>query len=97
MLCPNLCIAYDYIAMRCNVLFACIQKAEHRWRATLAWRKEHHIDRILQEPQEHFWTIKELCPHFLHGRSARDSDGQGAGVSVRKKCSFSAIAWVVMT
>lgn len=56
------------------------QDAERRWNATLEWRRVNHIDHILKEPQEHFWTIKELFPHFLHGRSVRDADGRGAGV-----------------
>jgi len=56
-----------------------LEEAENRWSLTLEWRRIHRIDLILREPQEQFWTIKELFPHYLHGRSVRDADGGGAG------------------
>jgi hypothetical protein len=45
-----------------------MEEAARRWRETVAWRTENHIDDILYEPQPHFAIIKECYPHFLHRR-----------------------------
>jgi hypothetical protein len=44
-------------------------EALRRWRLTLEWRREHHVNDILSEPQPHFGIIKQCYPHFIHGRS----------------------------
>ncbi|KAJ8613524.1 hypothetical protein CTAYLR_002220 [Chrysophaeum taylorii] len=48
------------------------QEAARRWEQTVAFRKEHGIDEILEEPQPDFEAIKRTYPHFLRGRT---SDG----------------------
>lgn len=39
--------------------------AAERWKATLAWRKENEIDRILNEPQPFFHDIRRYFPSYM--------------------------------
>ncbi|ETW04698.1 hypothetical protein H310_03856 [Aphanomyces invadans] len=39
-----------------------------RWKDTLQWRKEQHMDGILFEAMPYFRTIKENYPHYYHKR-----------------------------
>ncbi|KAF0684506.1 Aste57867_23505 [Aphanomyces stellatus] len=43
-----------------------------RWKETLVWRKEEHIDAILEEAMPHFRTIKANYPHFYHKRGLQN-------------------------
>ncbi|CAK4450342.1 unnamed protein product [Aphanomyces euteiches] len=43
-----------------------------RWKATLAWRKEEHMDTILTEPMPQFRFIKANYPHFYHKRGHKN-------------------------
>ncbi|KAF0684505.1 Aste57867_23504 [Aphanomyces stellatus] len=43
-----------------------------RWKETLLWRKEEHIDAILEEAMPHFRTIKANYPHFYHKRGHKN-------------------------
>jgi hypothetical protein len=40
--------------------------------ATLAWRKEHHIDQILLKPQPKFDICKSVFPHYFVGRDTQN-------------------------
>jgi len=42
------------------------EKAEKRWLATIAWRREHDMKNILRRPHPKFWTIKKHFPHWFH-------------------------------
>ena len=41
-----------------------IKEARRRWEATKKWRKDHHIDDILTEPQPFYFVIKKYYPHY---------------------------------
>lgn len=41
-------------------------RAEHRYKVTMKWRKENKIDSLLDEPQPYFHLIKKAYPHFMH-------------------------------
>ncbi|RHY98168.1 hypothetical protein DYB35_009036, partial [Aphanomyces astaci] len=43
-----------------------------RWKETLLWRKEEHVDSILTEPMPHFRTIKANYPHYYHKRGLKN-------------------------
>lgn len=47
--------------------------AKARWHRTIAWRRAHTIDCILDEKPLHFDEIKATYPHYLHGRCADGS------------------------
>ena len=44
-------------------------EAEERWRASLAWRAETGMDRVLQQPAPTFHLIKRVYPHAFHKRA----------------------------
>lgn len=41
------------------------EKAEHRYKVTMKWRKENGIDKLLDEPQPYWHLIKKAYPHFM--------------------------------
>eukprot|EP00934_Nitzschia_sp_Nitz4_P007769 Nitzschia sp. Nitz4//scaffold47_size129522//112524//113774//NITZ4_003568-RA/size129522-processed-gene-0.175-mRNA-1//-1//CDS//3329552851//7759//frame0 len=41
-------------------------EGERRYQATLAWRREFGMDRILMEPHPDFFCIKQHYPHYYH-------------------------------
>lgn len=45
-----------------------LAEARAKWGKTLKWRRDWSVDDILLEQQPYFSTIKEVSPHFLHGR-----------------------------
>lgn len=45
------------------------QKAEKRWLATIAWRREHDMKNILKKPHPKYDVIKKHFPHWFHMRS----------------------------
>jgi len=42
--------------------------ARERWAKTLAWRAQHGADDALRRAQTKYHAVKQLYPHYLHGR-----------------------------
>ena len=49
-----------------------LEAAKHRWRETLAWRKQMKMNVILQEPHPKVKIIKQYYPHFFHQRGRKN-------------------------
>lgn len=45
-----------------------LREARRRWDATRKFREENNVDDILTVEQPHFFTMKELWPHYVCGR-----------------------------
>ena len=45
-----------------------LREARRRWDATRKFREENNVDDILTVEQPHFFTMKELWPHYVSGR-----------------------------
>ena len=41
----------------------------HTTKQTCAWRRSEKVDTFLSSPQPHFYMIKQLYPHYIHGRA----------------------------
>ena len=45
------------------------EKARIKYIENLKWRRENHVNELLQIPQDYFHDILELYPHAIHGKS----------------------------
>uniref|UniRef100_A0A7S3JVI4 CRAL-TRIO domain-containing protein n=1 Tax=Aureoumbra lagunensis TaxID=44058 RepID=A0A7S3JVI4_9STRA len=49
------------------------ETAKKRWNRTLEWRAQHNADNVLSQRQPKYHAVKQLYPHYLHGK-ARDGE-----------------------